>query len=171
MTRSRRHRLVVAAIVGALAAAGASAALAATSSAPPTVTTQFGYIKSLTPKGSSYVLRLHPAFFLTGSTADAAAVAAGVIKPGEHIDNDYYIVQVPAGIMLAYTVPASAKVTVITIQSKPKKITVKQLAQVLKRTSPFQKTLIDAGKPKFFLGYWLSLKNGVVFSIDQQFQP
>ncbi len=160
--------VAVAALAGAL---GAWAATTSSSSGPPAVTTQYGYVKSLAPKGGSYVLRLHPAFFLTGSTADAAAVAAGVIKPGQHVDNDYYIVQLPAKYMLVYTVPATARVTVITIQSKPKAITVKQLAQVLKRTSPFQKQLIDSGKPRFFLGYWLTLKGGVVRSIDQQFQP
>src|SRR5262245_38062892 len=121
-----RRRSAVAAVAAAAALSGAIAAWAGTSSVPPAITTQFGYIKSLVPKGSTYQLKLHPAFFLTGSTADAAAVAAGVIKPGQHIDNDYYVVMLPPKVVLTYNVPASTPVTVISNLSRPMKITVKK---------------------------------------------
>jgi hypothetical protein len=151
------------------AAVGLSATRASTS-APPAVVTQFGYIKSLALKGATYELKLNPAFFLTGSTADAAAVAAGVIKPGQHIDDDYFIVKVPARTILTYQVPPGAHVSVFSNLSKPMSVSVRQLTQILNGTSPLKSKLIDPG-PKFFLGYWLSVRNDRVFSLDQQFQP
>lgn len=36
-------------------------------------------------------LRINYVDFLTGAEADAAAIADGVIPPGEHVDNDYYV--------------------------------------------------------------------------------
>src|SRR5262249_34672584 len=81
-----RGLLLLVAVVG-LGLAGGIAALAANLATPikppPTVTTQFGYIKSLVLKGGRYQLKLTPAFFLVGDTANAAAVAAGEIKPGQ----------------------------------------------------------------------------------------
>jgi hypothetical protein len=168
-----RPRVLIACAGAVLVLGGAAVGLAASSaptSAPPAVVTQFGYIRSLALKGGTYELKLHPAFFLTGSTADAAAVAAGVIKPGQHVDDDYYIVNLPAKMMLTYQVPPGARVIVISNLSRPVKISVRQLDQVLKGTSPLKSKLIDPG-PKFFLGYWLSIRNDRVFSLEQQFQP
>ena len=46
---------------------------------PPGETVLYGYIKSLTKKGSSYELRFDPAFFLGGETANAAAAEDGAV--------------------------------------------------------------------------------------------
>jgi hypothetical protein len=157
-----------------LALAGGIAAVAATVAspiaAPPVVVTQFGYIKSLALRGGSYQLKLNPAFFLQGETANAAAVAAGELKPGQTVPDDYFIVRVPARTILTYRVPPGTPVTVLTINSRSTKITVRQLAQILRGTSPLKPKLMDRG-PKFFLGYWLRIKFDTVISIDQQFQP
>jgi hypothetical protein len=169
----RRRLLLLIAVVG-LGLAGGIAALAATLAPPikppPTVTTQFGYIRSLVLKGGKYQLKLTPAFFLVGDTANAAAVAAGEIKPGQGVPDDYFIVRVPARIVLTYNVPAATPVTVLTNKSRSRKVTVKQLSQIVRGTSPLKPTLMDPG-PKFFLGYWLRLNGDKTISIDQQFQP
>jgi hypothetical protein len=50
-----------------------------------------GYVKRVWVDGTGRHLEIDYAEMLTGAAADAAAVAAGVIKSGEHMDNDYYI--------------------------------------------------------------------------------
>jgi hypothetical protein len=172
-TRIRGRFALLLAAVG-LALVGGAAALAATLAfpikSPPAIQTEFGYIKSLVRKGASYQLRINPAFFLQGETANAAAVAAGEIKPGEGVPDDYFIVRVPARVILTYKVPANVPVTVLSNRSRSMRITVGQLARILKGTSPLKSRLLDTG-PKFFLGYWLRFKVDTVISIDQQFQP
>ena len=59
---------------------------------PPGETVQFGYIKSLTKKGSSYELRFDPALFLSGETANVAAAEDRAVEPGEPVPNDHYVV-------------------------------------------------------------------------------
>ena len=49
-----------------------------------------GLIKEVWEDGSGRHLKIDYVDFLTGAEADAAAIADGVISPGEHVDNDYY---------------------------------------------------------------------------------
>ena len=50
-----------------------------------------GFVKRVWVEGGSRRLEIDYAEMLTGAAADAAAVEAGVISPGEHTDNDYFI--------------------------------------------------------------------------------
>ncbi|OFW62068.1 MAG: hypothetical protein A2Y74_04295 [Actinobacteria bacterium RBG_13_63_9] len=50
-----------------------------------------GFIKDVWEDGSGRHLKIDYADMLTGAAADAAAVAAGAIPAGEHVDNDYWI--------------------------------------------------------------------------------
>ena len=50
-----------------------------------------GYIDDAWESGGVRHIRIDYAEMLTGAAADAAAVAAGLILPGEHADNDYFI--------------------------------------------------------------------------------
>ena len=50
-----------------------------------------GFIKRVWVDGGTRRLEIDYAEMLTGAAADAAAVAAGLINPGEHVDNDYFI--------------------------------------------------------------------------------
>jgi len=50
-----------------------------------------GYITDVWVDGSGRHLRIDYADMLGGAEADAAAVAAGAIAPGEHVPNDYWI--------------------------------------------------------------------------------
>jgi hypothetical protein len=50
-----------------------------------------GIIKEVWMDGGTRKIKIDYVDFLTGAAADAAAVAAGEIAPGEHVDNDYYV--------------------------------------------------------------------------------
>jgi hypothetical protein len=53
-----------------------------------------GYIDKVWVDGGVRHIRIDYAEFLTGAEADAAAIAAGVIPPGEQVDNGYFITNV-----------------------------------------------------------------------------
>jgi hypothetical protein len=53
-----------------------------------------GYITQVWEDASGRHLKIDYAVMLTGAAADAAAVAAGDIPPGEHVPNDYFITNV-----------------------------------------------------------------------------
>ena len=50
-----------------------------------------GIIKQVKVVGGVRKLTIDYVDFLTGAAADAAAIADGVISPGEHVDDDYYV--------------------------------------------------------------------------------
>ena len=108
---------------------------------------QFGYLKSLTKKGSSYELRFDPALFLSGQTANAAAAEDGAVKPGEPVPNDYY-----------------AKLTVVALGPKNIPITVEALAKIVagKQAAPWM---------PISSGFWLRSRIDTVRSLDQQYRP
>ena len=94
---------------------------------PPGETVQFGYIKSLTKKGSSYELRFDPAVFLSGETANVAAAEDEAVEPGEPVPNDHYVVD-EGHRLFTYRVPPGAKLTVVVAGPKNIPITVAELA-------------------------------------------
>jgi len=51
----------------------------------------FGFIKKIYEKNGKNYLVIDYAEFYTGEEADKAAIEDGEIKPGEHVDGDYYI--------------------------------------------------------------------------------
>jgi hypothetical protein len=151
-----------------LAVAGALAAWAVASLplfSPPRQITEFGYVRSVTPKGSGYLLRFDPALWLEGETANAAAAADGVVKPGEAVPNDYYI-RNPDHKLLTYELPADARVTVL-VNLGTTKTSVPRLARLLKSKSGCGTRY----QPPCRLGFWLRYSVDTVKSLDQQYQP
>jgi hypothetical protein len=65
--------------------------------APPARQTLFGHIKSLQAKGGGFVMRFDPEWFLSGSTANAAAAEDGAVEPGQPVPNDNYRVDEGTG--------------------------------------------------------------------------
>ena len=166
------RRLTVAAVVVAALVVGASSPAAPTSpsQAPPRKLVQFGYVKSLTAQGSRYRLRFDPALWLSGETANQAAIEDGAIPPGETVPNDYYI-RNESNRLLTYRVPRTARVTVLTNEGRgPKatRITVAELAQIVKGRNPKRRSLYDKLNS---LGYWLRTTVDTVVSFQQQYQP
>ena len=131
---------------------------------PPARQTLFGHIKSLQEKGGGFVLRLDPEWFLSGSTANAAAAEDGAVEPGQPVPNDNYRVD-EGHRLFTYNVPADTLVTVITKAPTGTPITVSQLADIVNGTS----------KLKLFepleSGVWIVVHGDTVRSIDQQYQP
>ena len=66
-----------------------------------------GFIKRVWVDGGTRRLEIDYAEMLTGAAADAAAVEAGLISPGEHVDNDYFIRNVNP-MLRTFTVSAAA---------------------------------------------------------------
>lgn len=124
----------------------------------------FGHIKSLKRKGTGYVLRFDPEWFLSGVTANVAAAQDGAVEPGQPVPNDNYRVD-ESHRAFTYEVPANAHVTVLTRAPTGTPITVAQLAQIVDGTS----------KMKLFepleSGVWILVHIDTVRSLDQQYQP
>ena len=148
-----KETLVVAAAVVALAVAAAPPAAAGTRLPPAAPAGQmvfYGHVKSLTPSDGRYVLRFDPAWLLEGTTAEKAAVADGVLPPGEPVPNDNHT-RDESHKLLTFVVPRTARVTVLTrgIHSAP--VTVAEFAQLLKGRNPKHRPLFG---PPAGWGYW-----------------
>jgi hypothetical protein len=121
----------------------------------------YGHIQALTRKRGHYELRFDPAWWLSGTAAERAAVADKVIKPGEAVPNDYYVVDSDHR-LLTFLVAADARVTVLDQKHLPRSVAVslRKLAQ-----------LVRAGTRQ---GFWIRVGakdlNPVV-AFDQQYQP
>jgi hypothetical protein len=129
--------------------------------------TLFGYVAKIEPKGAAYVLRFDPAMFTTGVTANEAAAEDGVVRPGEPVPNDNYVVN-ESERLYTYTLPATARLSVLTndgtgIQSTP--VTVAQLKQLVAGEKPVE--LFEG----LDTGFWMRLDGDTVCSLEQQYKP
>jgi hypothetical protein len=134
--------------------------------------TQYGHIRSLSRKATRYVLRFDPAFWLSGITAQRAAVEDKVVRPGEAVPNDYYIVD-ESHRLLTYLVPATARVTVLTTRGDQNRlgatsVNIAELVQLLRGGHPRGLRLTEPNA-----GFWLRIvtRSGTVTALDQQYQP
>jgi len=158
---------VLAAVIAAAGAFGGWALASGSFFSPPATIVQFGYVKSITPVGKGFELRLDPAYFLGGLTAQRAAAA-----DGREVDNDYYIVN-PDHRLFTYRVPAGAPATVVTNSSgglRSTRVPIAELARIVKGGNPKHRPLLEAGSIRT-LGYWVKTRIDTVQSIDQQYQP
>jgi hypothetical protein len=135
---------------------------------PPGDFVQFGHIKSLKPKGSGFVMRFDPEWFLSGVTANTAAAEDGAVQPGEAVPNDNYRLD-EGHRLLTYLVPANARVTVLTtganLAGTP--ITVAQLAQIVSGRNPLPRPLFEP----IDTGFWIDIHIDTVRSLKQQYLP
>jgi hypothetical protein len=141
--------------------------VAGTAAVPPRDIVFYGHVKSLKRAGSGFELRVDPALWLGGLTAQRAAVEDKAIPPGEPVPNDYYI-RDEGHRLLTYRVPASARVTVLTykggIRGKP--ISAAEYAALRAGRNPRHIRLFE---PK--AGFWIRVATDTVRSLDQQYQP
>ncbi len=165
--------ILVATVFASSRVLAAPASSAAVAKPPCGNERQYGHIESLTRKGGRFEMRFDPAWWLTGVQAERAAVEDRVLKPGEPVPNDYYIVE-EGRRLLTYVVPASAEVTVLTRGGDPARlgataIMVSELAQIVRGKNPKHRRLTQ---PK--AGFWIRIGNtypSPVLSLDQQYQP
>ncbi len=129
----------------------------------PRQVVEFGYIKSLKPKGGAYELRFDPAWLLTGKTASQAALED---TGSSDVPNDNYVVNESTR-AYTYNVPSNAHVTVLKEGVNGDSITVAELSQLASGQNPFPKPLFEP----ISTGFWISIRNDNVLSLDQQYHP
>ena len=168
----RRLGVVVACAIS-LGAVGVPAATSGPSQsplvAPPATLVQYGSVRSLVRSGNGYRMRFDPALWLSGQTANRAAIEDGVIARGETVPNDYYI-RNESRRQLSYTVLPSAGVTIVTNSAvgglRATRITVSELAAIVAGRNPNRRRLYGRD-----LGYWIRVAGDRVTRLDQQYQP
>jgi hypothetical protein len=157
-----------------LLAAPASAAAATTKqlsgfkllppAAPVGQMTLYGHVKTLSRKGGHFEMRFDPAWFTSGLTASRAALAD---TGSADVPNDNYVIE-EGHRLLAYLVPATAQVTVLTNNGQgiaATQITVSELARIVngaKHRKLFEP--LDSG-------VWIRVHVDTVRSLDQQYHP
>ena len=129
----------------------------------PRQVVEYGYIKSLKPRGGAYRMRFDPAWLLTGKTANQAALED---TGSSDVPNDNYVVNESTRAYI-FIVSPSAHVTVLKEGVNGSPITVAQLAQLAGGSNPFPKPLFEP----ISTGFWISIRNDTVDSLDQQYHP
>jgi hypothetical protein len=131
---------------------------------PPREIVLYAHVKSLQRRGGHWELRVDPAQFLSGLTAQRAAVEDGAIAPGEAVPNDFYT-RDESHRLLTFRVLPRAHVTVMTRGPKATPITVAELARALAgRITPHRLWEPQAG-------YWVRVAGDTVRALDQQYTP
>jgi len=134
----------------------------------------FGHIRSLERKSGRFEMRFDPAWVLSGVTAERAAVEDKVLSPGEPVPNDHYNVE-EGHRLLTFVVAPKARVTILVDAGWQTKITVSELAQLLRGKNPSKRNLMGDSRPfgeRF--GFWIRVGDkypNPVLSLDQQYQP
>jgi hypothetical protein len=132
---------------------------------PPRQVVEYGYIKSLERKSGGYLMRFDPAWLLTGKTANQAALED---TGSSDVPNDNYVINEGTR-AYTYIVAANADVRVLTtganLNGTP--ITVAQLAQIANGKNPLPKPLFEP----ISTGFWISIRNDTVGSLEQQYHP
>jgi hypothetical protein len=125
----------------------------------------FGSIRSVDAAGGTLVFDLEQ--FFSGDAADKAAQEDGVIGPGEHVDNDVYIRNVNP---MLRTVPISPDVDIELIQwsnccDHTFSPTLERFAQGFPGPDP-DEDFRGTASP-----YWLTVKDGAIVKIEEQYLP
>ena len=131
--------------------------------APPRHRIEFGHIKSLVHSGAGFKMRFDPAQFLTGITANDAALED---TGSSDVPNDNYVVD-ESHRAYSYLVPADAHVTVLAGGVDGTPITVGELARLVKGKDPLGHPLFEPLET----GFWILIDVDTVHSLDQQYVP
>jgi hypothetical protein len=128
----------------------------------------FGYIRSVSDAGPAATLAFDEANFLTGKEAQQAAEKDGAIEPGEAAPNDYYI-RNPDKATKTYPIANDARITAkrcsLCRNGKPGELE-PFLAAFMERGQTYN----DPYRGKDSL-YWLTIEDGRVVAIDEQYVP
>jgi hypothetical protein len=134
----------------------------------PALAEHFGYIRSVSTAGPVATLAFDEAQFLTGAEAQKAAEEDGVVPPGEPVPNDYYI-RNPDKTTRTLRIADDAKITAkrcdLCRHGQPS-----QLGPFLAAFMKGRQTYADPYRGKYAL-YWLTIEDGEVNAIDEQYVP
>jgi hypothetical protein len=128
----------------------------------------FGYIRSVSTAGPTATLAFDEAEWLTGEEAQRAAEEDGVVEPGEAVPNDYYV-RNPDRTTRTLPIDAEARITArrchLCRKGKPG-----NLADFLAAFSKQGQTFADPYRGAQSQ-YWLTIEDGRVVAIDEQYVP
>jgi hypothetical protein len=128
----------------------------------------FGYIRSVSAAGPATTLAFDQAQFLTGKKAQQAAEEDGAVEPGEAVPNDYYI-RNPDKATKTYPIANDARITAkrcsLCRHGNPG-----ELGPFLASFMKGRQTYAQPYRGKYAL-YWLTIENGRVAAIDEQYVP
>jgi hypothetical protein len=140
----------------------------ATTATRRTPNEQFGYIRSVSTAGPSATFAFDEAEFLTGKEAQRAAEEDGAIQPGEPVPNDYYI-RNPDKSTQTLRIATDAKVTArrcsLCRNGQPGNLE-DFLASFMKTGQTYADPYRGAEAQ-----YWLTIEDGTVVAIDEQYVP
>jgi hypothetical protein len=128
----------------------------------------FGYISSVSTAGPTATLAFDEALFLTGDAAQKAAEEDGVVAPGETVPNDYYIrnlEKTTQTLRIANDAKITAKRCPLCRHGRNG-----QLGPFLASFMKGRQTFADPYRGKYSL-YWLTIRDGEVAAIDEQYVP
>jgi hypothetical protein len=128
----------------------------------------FGYIRSVSTAGPTATLAFDEAQFLTGGAAQKAAEEDGVVAPGETVPNDYYIrnrEKTTQTLRIANDAKITAKRCPLCRHGRNG-----QLGPFLAAFMKGRQTFADPYRGKYTL-YWLTIRDGEVAAIDEQYVP
>jgi len=154
-----RFRTVVGVLVLALSVGGTGVATASLPS-PPTVVPTFAFVKSVTKVGGKVLLRVDPALFLTGISAEVAASDDGTEAYDFYIRNSDHK-------LVTFTLGAGAKIWVVSNkngQLSKSEVAIETLELIAKGKKP-------AGGYSPSFGWWLTVKGDTVTGLFQQYTP
>jgi hypothetical protein len=129
---------------------------------------RFGYIRSVSTAGPTATLAFDEAEFLTGDEAQRAAEEDGAIQPGEPVPNDYYV-RNPDKSTDTLRVAADAEITArrcsLCRDGQPGNVD-DFLASFMKSDQTYADPYRGARSQ-----YWLTIEDGTVVAIDEQYLP
>jgi hypothetical protein len=129
---------------------------------------QFGYIRRVSTAGRSATLAFDEAEFLTGDEAQHAAVEDGALSPGEPVSNDYYI-RNPDKSTRTLPIATDAEITArrcpLCRNGQPGNVD-----DFLGSFMNKGQTYADPYRGAESL-YWLTIEDGTVVAIDEQYVP
>jgi len=134
----------------------------------PAPAEHFGYIRSVSTAGPVATLAFDEAEFLTGKEAQKAAEEDGVVPPGEPVPNDYYIRnpdKTTRTLRIANDAEITAKRCDLCRHGRPG-----ELGPFLAAFMKGRQTYADPYRGKYAL-YWLTIEDGEVVAIDEQYVP
>ena len=134
----------------------------------PSPAEHFGYIRSVSTAGPAATLAFDEAQFLTGDAAQKAAEKDGAVAPGETVPNDYYIRnrdQTTQTLRIANDAKITAKRCPLCRHGRDG-----QLGPFLASFMKGRQTFADPYRGKYSL-YWLTIRDGEVAAIDEQYVP
>ena len=139
-----------------------------TTTTKPATAERFGYIRSVSTAGPTATLAFDEAEFLNGVEAQRAAEEDGAIPPGEPVPNDYYV-RNPDKSTKTLRVAADAEITArrcsLCRDGQPGSVD-DFLASFMEEAQTYADPYRGAKSQ-----YWLTIEDGTVVAIDEQYVP